>query len=108
MIAVRFFVTDGLVTGFSMSGHADSAPKGSDVVCAAVSSAAYMTVNTITDVAGAKAIPISGDGHMKLVLSEKDAIHSQEILKGFEMHIRSLSKQYPHSIKIVYGGNRNA
>ena len=49
MIEVEFFrEPDGTLTGYTFSGHSDYAEQGSDIVCAAVSSAAYMAANTIS------------------------------------------------------------
>ena len=108
MITARFFVEDGLLIGYSISGHAGFAPKGSDIVCASVSSAAYMTANAITEIAKAKSKPEVSDGFLKLLLKEDEARHSQELLKGFELHMRALSKEYPQRIRIIYGGNKDA
>lgn len=38
---------DNLVTGFTLSGHADFAKHGSDIVCAAVSALVINTINSI-------------------------------------------------------------
>ncbi|NLK29183.1 MAG: ribosomal-processing cysteine protease Prp [Clostridiales bacterium] len=38
---------DNLITGFTLSGHADYAEYGSDVVCAAVSALVINTINSI-------------------------------------------------------------
>jgi uncharacterized protein YsxB (DUF464 family) len=38
---------DNLITGFRLSGHADYAEYGSDVVCAAVSALVINTINSI-------------------------------------------------------------
>lgn len=108
MITARFFIDNGLLVGFSINGHAESAPKGSDIICASVSSAAYMTVNTITEIIKADGKPEVGAGYIKLVLSEDEAMRSQWLLKGFELHMRELSKQYPQRIRIIYGGYKNA
>ena len=51
MISVAFLTPpEGGVLGFSMEGHAEYGEAGEDIVCAAVSSAAYLVVNTLTDV----------------------------------------------------------
>ena len=50
MISIDFFAAQGALTGFSAHGHADTAPYGEDIVCAAVSSACLLTANTITEV----------------------------------------------------------
>ena len=38
---------DGLLSGFSVTGHAGAGEYGQDIVCAAVSSATYMTANDL-------------------------------------------------------------
>jgi uncharacterized protein YsxB (DUF464 family) len=38
---------ENLITGFKLSGHADYAEHGSDVVCAAVSALVINTINSI-------------------------------------------------------------
>ena len=78
------------------------AENGKDVVCAAVSSAAYMTANTITDVINDKAdIKVNEkNGEMILtVVSPKE--ETLIVLKGFSIHIKQLSEQYPNCIKVI-------
>ena len=106
---VRFkFIRNGKTNiGFVSSGHAGFAEAGQDIVCAAVSSAAYMAANTITDIFGAKAEAEVKDGFLSFLLTEENAVSSQ-LLSGLEAHIRELAKDYPSSIKVIYGGNTNA
>ncbi len=108
MIRVRFFCPDTLYTGFSVRGHAGLAPAGEDVLCAAVSSAAYMTVNTLTDVCKAPCDVTVSDGEMTVLLSEQNARPVQDLLKGFALHMRELSRQYPEKLKVIYGGKNHA
>ena len=83
------------------------AENGKDVVCAAVSSAAYMTANTVTEIIGAKANAGATDGAMILEVKEP-CDKCLAVLKGFELHATELSKQYPKNIKVIYGGVKNA
>ena len=108
MIRVRFFCSDGQITGFSVRGHAGTAPAGEDILCAAVSSAAYMTANTLTDVCRVPCDVFVSDGDMRVLLSEQSAKSVQDILKGFSLHMRELSRQYPEKLKIIYGGKNHA
>ena len=107
MIVVRFQRSGSRFTGFSVSGHAGLAPAGQDVLCAAVSSAAYMTANTLTDVCGIDCDTRVQEGEMTLRL-RSDSSSAQDLLQGFSLHMRELSRQYPKQLKIIYGGNRNA
>ena len=108
MITVRFTSENGSLTGFSVQGHAGLAPAGQDILCAAVSSAAYMTVNTLTEIYGLPCSPDVGDGTMSVLLAASDAAAVQPLLKGFSLHVRELSRQYPKQLKIIYGGKNNA
>ncbi len=101
MITVKFFKTD-LLEGFSLSGHAtvDSEDAEGKMVCAAVSSAVYLAANTLSEILGASLDAFdSGDVLEVRVLSKKQ--ESQTILRGLELHLFELSKQYKKSIKII-------
>ena len=52
MIKAVFYTENGGLSGFSLTGHAGCGTAGNDVACAAVSSAAELTCNTITDFFG--------------------------------------------------------
>ena len=43
MTKIEFFNHDGRINGFAVSGHSGYAEEGSDIVCAAVSSAVKLT-----------------------------------------------------------------
>ena len=107
MIDARFFTTGGELCGFEIKGHSGYAPQGEDIVCAAVSSAAYMAANTITEVSGAEADIISEDGYFKLLLKVDDSV-SEAVLSGMKLHLMDVSKQYPQFISIIFGGVKNA
>ena len=102
MTAVTFFTDNGNITGFYIAGH--STDNENDVegklVCAAVSSAAYMTANTLTEIILADAQISVNDGEMKLRLKSKIS-ESQQILNGFKLHITELMKQNKKRIKVI-------
>ena len=83
MIQAVVTVKDGLVTGFRVSGHSDFSEQGSDIVCAAVSSAAYMTANTLTEIQELPCEITERDGFMQLDLSKEAAEQAQVVLNGF-------------------------
>ncbi len=99
MIKARFFNQGDLLTGFEISGHSGSAERGEDIICATVSSAAYLTVNTITDVILVKADIRQRDGYM--CVKVQPVSETQAILKGLRLHLISLSKDYPENIKVI-------
>ncbi len=107
MIKVRFSIGNKQLQGFEISGHAMYAESGSDIVCASVSSAAFMAANTITDVICANADAAAEEGRMIVTLNQPNE-QAQAVLRGLELHLTELSKQYPENIKIIYGGVKNA
>ena len=100
MINAVFTVSDGLIRSYEISGHSDFSEQGSDIVCSAVSSAAYMTANTITEVQQLNAEITVNDGFMKLNLSKQDAKTAEVILNGFLLHLNALKEEYKEFIKV--------
>ena len=101
MISVVFFNDSGSLGGFRLSGHAGPAQSGHDIVCAAVSSAAYLTANTVTDVAGIPADVTEKDGFLELKVAPQDAATVRDVLEGFRLHMTQLAEQYPQQITIT-------
>jgi uncharacterized protein len=100
MISVEFFSRGGRWTGFCIEGHSDASEAGTDIVCAAVSSAAYLTANTVTDVLRVSATAESEDGKMVLQIYPEDASECQTTLQGLWLHLNGLREQYPENIMI--------
>lgn len=101
MIRVRFLHNaSGASVGFRIEGHSGAGSSGNDIVCAAVSSAAYLAANTVTDVIGAKTRTEAKDGFMLVRVSDTDENQCRAILKGFENHMNQLREQYPEFIHI--------
>ena len=103
MIRVDFFTAkDGGLNGFQIKGHSGSAASGEDIVCAAVSSAAYLTANTITEILHAAASVFVDDGEMALRLPKKSVSQCGDLLEGLKLHLLSLEEQYPENIHVNY------
>ena len=100
MTRSKFYCKDGLLRGFILEGHSGAGKAGADIVCAAVSSAAYMTANTLTEVMGCRASAADGEGRMAVFVSEGDLTRCQELLQGFRLHMQGLQEQYPRNISV--------
>ena len=100
MIKVEFFGTE-LIRGFHIQGHSEMNPEGPEILCAAVSSAAYMTANAVTDVLWLKPVLLNKDGDMYLkVKTESEAEQCRVLFDGLRLHLSSLSEQYPKYLKV--------
>ena len=95
MTKAKFLVSDGTVCGFCIEGHstANADDDEGKVVCAAVSSAAYMAANTVTEVIGDKAVAEVTDGKM-LFKVENPSKSTVAVIEGLRLHLTELSKQY--------------
>ena len=100
MTSVTFHVEGSRITGFDAVGHSGYAEAGADIVCAAVSSAAYMTANTLTEVMGCRAFAADGEGRMAVFPAQADLARCQELLQGFRLHMEGLQEQYPRNISV--------
>ena len=100
MTRIDFTALKGRIIAFSFKGHSGFSDDR-DIVCAALSSAVYMTANTITEIYDLPAdIKIDeGGGRFELSLSFEDAGRCRELLDGLRLHVESLRDQYPENIK---------
>ncbi len=99
MVRITLFSRDGALCGFRMSGHAGGT-AGHDIVCAAVSSAALMAVNTVTDVCGCHAVTRMRDGYLLLSVGTRDIGRCEETLEGLQLHLEQLERQYPRKLTL--------
>ena len=95
MTKATFYFDSDVPYGFLISGHSGFAENGEDIVCASVSSAAYMTANTITEVLGVNAQIEVSDAKMKLIVNKEQRHITKDILLGLKLHLEGLEEQYP-------------
>ena len=98
MIRAAFSIR-GDTAAFTVTGHAGAGEQGEDIICAAVSSAAYMTVNTVTEILGVDADAEDSDGYMRFRSSGSRA--AADIVKGLRLHMEQLARQYPEHVTIT-------
>ena len=102
MTRVKFLLKNESLSGFEISGHSSVNADDDEgkIVCAAVSSAAYMTANTITEIIGDEC-EIDIDDALMCVIVKNPSQKTIAVLKGLKLHLTELSKQYSKRIKIT-------
>ena len=100
MIRVRFHTANDALIGFTLDGHAGAGEHGQDIVCAAVSSAAYMTANTVLEIIGAKAEVTVDDGYLSVTVTDR-ITDCQDVLSGFRLHIQAHAEEYPKAVQLM-------
>ena len=105
MTKVEIFNQNGRINGFSVSGHSGYAEEGSDIVCAAISSAVTFAECTINDVLGNHAhTKVNADEPritltLPAVCDDEDAV--QAVLTGFMLTMSALRDDYPDYIEVM-------
>lgn len=109
MITAVFSVADENIIGFDIMGHSGYAQAGQDIVCAAVSSAAYLTANLL-EKTGTEIESSVQEGKMSVRVKNPDS-QTALILAQLKEHLIELKHQYPQNIqtaeiKLKAGGKK--
>ena len=105
MIEVRLHKKEGKISAFEFSGHSGFAEAGSDIVCAAVTTAVRFAECTINDVLGNHANTKVDEKEPRITLTlpaacdDEDAV--QDVLNGFILTMLSLRDDYPDYIEVM-------
>ncbi len=104
MTEVRYLFENDILVGFHLKGHSTASAEDDigRLVCASISSAAYMAANTVTEIVGAQAVAEVNEEAGEMLLEVKsDFEEALPILLGFELHMEQLSEQFTDYIKII-------
>ena len=84
-----------------ITGHADFAAHGKDIVCAAVSSAFQLCANGITEVLQVNAKVSVGGNTAEIELPDNCAPCATSFIDALKLHLSILEEQYPEYIEIM-------
>ena len=107
MTTVTFFTENSRITGFDVKGHSGYAEAGTDIVCAAITSAVRLTEATVNDIFGlaatVKVREKSGSISLRLPggLSDRDEHAVQGLLSGLMLYFSELHDEYPDNIEVL-------
>ena len=94
------------IHSFEMSGHADFAEHGKDLVCAGASAVSFGAVNAIISLTGeTPAIQQGADGgYLKVEFPESEAndYEIQLIVKTMIVSLQTIEQDYGQHIKIIF------
>ena len=103
MTTAKFLFSDDVIISFELSGHSGAGEEGTDIVCSAISSAVYMTANTIIEIMKLSPETVVRDGYLKVQMNSEDARKSKVITDGLYLHLSELQNQYPNNLKLERG-----
>ena len=101
MIRVQFQRRGGRFSAVEIAGHSGYGDAGTDIVCAAVSSAFMLIANGLTEVLKAPAqVQVGEDGFARLSLTG-GAEAAQQMLQALCLHLEALAETYPSNIHVT-------
>ena len=92
MTTVTFHMEGERIVGFTVQGHSGYADEGSDIICAAVTSAVRLTECAVN---ASITMKIPGG------LSEANETTCQTLLAALMVHFASLHEEYPDHISVM-------
>ncbi len=107
MTTVSFHLEGSRITGFDVQGHSGYADEGSDIVCAAVTSAVRLCECAINDVLGLEAsVKVrQKDASISLKLpgglGQTNESTCQTLLTALMVYLTKLHEEYPENISVL-------
>jgi uncharacterized protein YsxB (DUF464 family) len=102
MIRVEFGKVSDKFYAVTVSGHANFAELGKDIVCAAVTSAFQLCANAITENLGLKdAEVVIGENIAGIELPKNPSDTAEAFIAALWLHLSLLEVQYPKNIKVT-------
>lgn len=109
MITVTLTMRNKCIYAFTVSGHANTAPYGQDLVCAAVTAVTVGTINAIEDLLKVKPeLTINSQaGFIHCDLSSMETasevqVKLQVLLRGFVVSLETIKNDANNSLTIKY------
>lgn len=100
MITAKFFAQRPV--GFEVSGHSGYAEAGSDIVCAAVSSAVTLCECAVNDMFGANAEVSVCEEEAKVFLKlTKPCVEAEKVIQALKLQLLNIENQYPQYIQVM-------
>lgn len=105
MINVTIGEQNGLIEAFWVDGHADTAPKGKDIVCAAVSAIVQTALLGIVQVAGGPDAEVLQEGKIywqlgvDLNFREFDEV-GYGILRTMQIGLETIARDHPEVVQV--------
>lgn len=105
MVKAEIYYHEGRSKGFVISGHAETAEPGKDVVCAAISALSQTALLGLDAYLREKPIwKISDHGYLECwlpeTLSAVDSEKAEVIIGALELGLRSIEKSYGQYLKV--------
>lgn len=107
MTKVSFLFKEGNIISFKVSNHTGYAGKGSDIVCAGITSAVRLAECCLDDVLKIDAEVLMDEDNAEIEiklpenLTEDNNKICQAVLTALRLHLKELAQEYPKFIEVM-------
>ncbi|MCR5437922.1 MAG: ribosomal-processing cysteine protease Prp [Selenomonas sp.] len=102
MIEIRVFTkSDGMITGFSVTGHSGTAERGQDIVCAGVSSLTQTALLGLMEYLHREVAYDVASGKLLVELKENPDDLTEAILQSMLLGLMEIQKLSPEAVRIL-------
>lgn len=106
MIKIKIYRKEDLITGFELSGHAESGPYGYDLVCAGVSAVSFGSVNAVNSLCDIDLnIAMAKNGYLEVLLPENISSETEKktqlIFEAMIISLITIENDYKEFITII-------
>ena len=98
MIRISYKSKDNFINEIEVTGHANYANYGNDIVCAAVSSIVTTSINSIIALDGNAISVLEHDGYIKVIVNDNKM--ASTLLNVMLNELKELADDYPKNIKV--------
>lgn len=104
MIRIRCERNDGKIQKLVITGHANSAPHGKDIICAAVSAVSFGGLNALGNPKAFMIETNEDDGTLKVEAKSGVTKHDYEVLDTIMIQLKSIEESAKDFVQIVEKG----
>lgn len=99
MIRIALLTHNGSFASLEVKGHANSAPKGEDLVCSAVSAIVLGGLSALTDGDDAYEVAVE-EGHVRLLAKRQPSEHDETVIFTIVTQLESVARDHPSHAKL--------
>lgn len=101
IVAEIYTQADGKITGFSIDGHSNTAPRGQDIFCAGVSTVSQAAYMCIAEHLKRSFKSDFASGKLSLILNDPPDELTEAVFQTMLIGIREIEKLAPQAVKLI-------
>ena len=100
MITITIRKEKDAIVAFSVTGHAEYADEGQDIVCSAVSALTINAVNSIERFTSDRISVAEADGELHAEIRGTAGPETQLLLQSMLLGLQTVGEQYPRYVRV--------